>query len=61
MVSEPKVLQSAAGFYVGHTYANYDEDGKFLYSEPYDRVSGYFPTKEDAQALLNYLKEVGSL
>jgi hypothetical protein len=43
-ISEVKVLKSAAGYYIGYLY--YDEDMKGWF--PYDRLSGYYVTKEDA-------------
>lgn len=54
-VSEPKVMQSAAGFYVGSecltelTYANGD---KQIITEPYNRYTGYYATKKEATELL---------
>ena len=41
-LSELTVMKSAAGYYIGR----YDEMG------PYDRWSGYYPTKEAAQYVL---------
>lgn len=43
-ISEVKVLQSAAGYYIGHLY--YDEDMKGWL--PYDRLTGYYVSKENA-------------
>lgn len=43
-ISELKVLKSAAGYYIGYLY--YDQDMKGWF--PYDRLSGYYVTKEDA-------------
>lgn len=40
--SDLMVLQSSAGFYIGRTF-----DGM-----PYERVSGYYRTEQDAQASL---------
>tara|TARA_B100001093_G_C26532883_1_gene886754 strand:+ start:493 stop:690 length:198 start_codon:yes stop_codon:yes gene_type:complete len=57
-VSEPKVMQSAAGYYVGQSCeVKYTwEDGEtHVQSEPYDRLSGYFSTAEIANL---YLMEV---
>lgn len=49
-ISGLKILESAAGFYVGRLYL-YDEEGD---CEPYSRESTYMPTKEIAEnALLN--------
>jgi hypothetical protein len=43
MISELKVLKSAAGYYIGRT-----QDGM-----PYSRKSMYFKTREEAEELLN--------
>ena len=47
MISELKVLESGAGFYIGTTYEEYDME------LPYSRVSGYYPTHKDAETALN--------
>lgn len=49
--SELKVLQSAAGYYVGTTYT----DPKYGCEEPGSRDSHYFRTREEAE---KYLKLV---
>lgn len=48
-ISEYKVLESAAGFYIGRTYHETPED-----CEPYDRYehTPYFKTREEAQKCL---------
>ena len=38
MISELKVLESGAGFYIGTTYEEYHME------LPYSRESGYYPT-----------------
>jgi hypothetical protein len=43
-VGELKVLESAAGFYIGRLYHETEDD-----SEPYDRASGYYRDKESAE------------
>ena len=48
--SDLEVLESAAGFYVGTTYAN--PDG---FTEPGSRDSGYFPTADEAQDFLDHV------
>lgn len=48
MVSQPLVMASAAGWYVGQVYKEY---GCVL---PYDRLSEYFATPEEANELLQY-------
>ncbi len=45
--SGPKVMESAAGFYIGTT-ENVDGD-----EQPYNRLSGYYTTREGAQAALD--------
>lgn len=53
-ISEVKVLKSAAGYYIGHLY--FDTDMKVWL--PYDRLSGYYATKEDAaQDLPSFIEE----
>ena len=52
-----EVLQSAAGYYVGTLCTTQaTENGKDLgtFKEPYDRMSGYFKTKEAAQKELEF-------
>jgi hypothetical protein len=45
----PKVMRSAAGFYIGYGYF----DPEWGFEEPYSRESGYFRTHEDAQKALD--------
>ena len=53
-ISEIKVLKSAAGYYIGYLY--FDKDMKVWL--PYDRLSGYYVTKEDAsQDLPSFMEE----
>jgi hypothetical protein len=57
VISEVKVLRSAAGFYIGRTYSNEVETGGMDF--PYDRLSGYYPKRGDAEKdLPHYLKMV---
>ena len=49
-ISEYRVLQSGAGYYVGRTCADPECGG---FHVPYDRASGYFLTKEAAEDHLN--------
>ena len=54
-VSEPKVMESAAGFYVGQsceTELKWENGTTDIIVEPYDRLSGYFATAEEAGAFL---------
>ena len=54
-VSGPKVMQSAAGFYVGSdclTELTYDDGDKQIITEPYDRYTGYYATKKEATYVL---------
>lgn len=54
-VSEPKVMQSAAGYYIGQscTVEYYWNDGTTsIAQEPYDRLSGYFAEKSLAEVYL---------
>jgi len=52
-VSEPIVMASAAGWYVG---AICKEDG---FIQPYDRYTDYFATPEEAQVVLDTPMEQG--
>lgn len=53
-ISEPVVMSSAAGYYIG-CYCTEDFFGKEV-KMPYDRYSGYFETKEEAEeSLPDYL------
>lgn len=49
-ISEYKVMQSGAGYYVGRSCADPECGG---FHVPYDRASGYFLTKEAAEDHLN--------
>lgn len=51
-VSELKVLESAAGFYIGTTYTS----SHMPWAAPYSRESGYFPTAEEAGQALEEMK-----
>lgn len=46
-----KVMKSAAGYYVGTTHT----DPTYRFEEPGSRDSGYFGSREDAQAWLDGL------
>lgn len=49
-VSKPMVMKSAAGFYVGQVCV---ENGDPLdWIQPYDRISHYFATPEEAESYL---------
>lgn len=53
-ISELQVLKSAAGYYIGYLY--FDTDMRVWL--PYDRISGYYVTKEDAaQDLPSFIEE----
>lgn len=52
-ISDYKVMESAAGFYVGRSCLTaYDGD---VIPEPYDRASDYFETQEEAASYLRYI------
>jgi hypothetical protein len=62
LVSETKVLKSNAGYYVGHEGIETPEglDQEFGYWAPYDRISGYYATREAASTDLElYRKALG--
>ena len=48
-ISEPIVMASAAGWYVGELCKDPDCGGMIV---PYDRLSGYFATPEEAAKVL---------
>ena len=54
-ISDLKVMQSAAGFYIGRscqTELTYPDGDKQIITEPYDRRSGYYGTAQAAQQVL---------
>lgn len=53
--TELQVLHSAAGFYIGTLYEEYDANGKCVWQEPGSRDSDYFRTEESAEAYLKIL------
>ncbi len=58
--SELQVLDiSPAGFYVGTLYSAWDGVLKAHITEPGTRDSGYFSTREEAQAYLDSITESG--
>ena len=52
-VSDLRVLQSAAGYYVGRV-----EISPEGYEFPFCRESGYYPTREKAESALAFLREL---
>jgi hypothetical protein len=54
--SELMVLQSAAGYYVGTKFQEFDAHGTVVWEEPGSRDSGYHPTPESAAAELRYME-----
>lgn len=57
-ISETKVLRSAAGYYIGHEYEDTDF-GDAIWM-PYDRISGYYATRAQAEIdLQHYRKALG--
>lgn len=47
-VEGPKVMQSAAGYFIGYTIV----DEKYGFQEPYSRESCYYQSYEDAVSVL---------
>ena len=43
--SEPQVMRSNGGWYVGTTWDERNSQGDLIWSEPCDRLSGYFDLK----------------
>ena len=56
-ISDYQVMKSAAGYYIGRTCVERTEEG-WEYPAPYDRVSGYYATEEEAKKDLPKYKEV---
>jgi hypothetical protein len=55
LISEYRVMRSAAGWYVGQGYreAEWGDDG--MYFLPYDRCTGYYETEEQALDMLKQM------
>ena len=54
-MSGPKVMQSAAGFYIGETCVTkytYEDGESMTIEEPWDRYTPYFATAEEAAEVL---------
>lgn len=54
--SDLRVLQSCAGYYLGTVYEEFDASGNLVWCEPGSRDSGYYATKEAAEADLKALE-----
>ncbi len=48
--SDLQVLQSAAGFYIGTRYEEFDAKGELVWIEPGSRDTGYYATEDAAAA-----------
>lgn len=55
--SDLRVLRSAAGFYVGTLFQEFDADGNIVFEEPGSRDTGYFATEELANAFLANMED----
>lgn len=58
----PQVMKSAAGYYIGYSCKeNWAEPGEEpqIFEVPYSRESGYFATREEAEAVLPTFVEPG--
>jgi len=54
-MSGPKVMQSAAGFYIGETCVckyTYEDGTTHTMEEPWDRYTSYYATAEEAEEIL---------
>lgn len=54
-MSGPKVMQSAAGYYIGEscvTKYTYEDGETMTITEPYDRYTSYYATREQAEYVL---------
>lgn len=54
--SELRVLMSAAGYYLGTLYEEFDHKGTLVWQEPGSRDSIYFGTEEQAELALRQFK-----
>lgn len=54
--TDMKVCKSAAGYYVGTVFENFDDAGNLLFEEPGSRDSDYFRTREEAQRFLDIVE-----
>jgi hypothetical protein len=54
--SDLRVLESNAGFYLGTVYEEFDIEGNLVCCMPGSRDSGYYPTREAAEADLAALE-----
>ena len=52
-ITDLKLLESAAGYYIGRQYYDNEMKGWF----PYSRDSEYFMTEEEAEVCLQYLRQ----
>jgi hypothetical protein len=55
--SELCVMCSAAGYYVGTYWNEYNADGERIWAEPNSRESGYFDTESEAADWLKWLRQ----
>lgn len=55
VISPEGIMQTPAGWYVGQVCAEYDDNYGWMYM-PFDRLSGYFATKIEAQNHLEQMK-----
>lgn len=55
--SELRVLKSAAGYYVGTVFEEFDAEGKVVFQEPGSRDTEYFSTQEEASDRLLRMKD----
>lgn len=54
IISEYRVLRSAAGWYIGTGYREPDWPADEMYYLPYDRLTEYFATREEAEDILKH-------
>ena len=55
--SDLQVLSSAAGYYIGTRYEEFDENDQRVWIEPGSRDSGYFLSEEQAADALKGLED----
>jgi len=55
VISPEGIMRTPAGWYVGQVCAEYDDEYGWMYT-PFDRLSGYFATKQEAEKHLEQMK-----
>jgi hypothetical protein len=54
VVSPPIPMRSGAGWYVGRAGFNFDQNASRWWLEPYDRMSNYYQTEDEAADIASW-------